>query len=304
MLYVSGAFSDRLGYQSVNTLEAAGDNLLGRALIMQWSVSRKFTNVFWITFFTYLYRKFIWEVALKYKACVTHLLIALPLGLWVFGCKAYEPIVLCVPHFPPYTLSASQPVSGMAVDSVSQLMTRLDVELQLLPVTTYKRAVESIKSNSADGFFLASQNSERDKIATLSAPLVYNNWAWFYRAEDRIRTDLASNNESLLIATHFGTNTHTWLLQNNYKQILAQYDHSTLPHILVTRRAVDAVFISELVFELAAQETGIASDSYQKVIETAMPFGLYISHAYQQRNPGFMYALNKQVRQLKTNKME
>ena len=202
-------------------------------------------------------------------------------------------LTILVPNFPPYTFLQDNSVKGIGIDLATKIFTTagLSVNFQLMP--NYGKVVYNVAQNKGDGFLLASQNQERDKIAAFTKPLLINRWCWFTLKQTEIVPDSIAFKKQAKVSTHFNTNTHKWLDAQNYS-VEAVMDVKVLPEMLIKKR-VDAVFIAELVFEQALAENGYSMDLFDKFIEVEKPFGIYISHSYLKENPETINQLNQAI---------
>lgn len=204
----------------------------------------------------------------------------------------YDGIVLGVPNFKPYTYLDRGKITGSAIVPVKQALDDLDVPVTLRLYPTYTDLIKAIKRNEIQGFFLASQNEERDRYAQFSKPVTINNWAWFTLKEPKYPLGSDNFSHHALIGTIQKTNTFRWLVRNGYQ---AHGDlASKLPTLLMNRK-LDAVFAAEAVFEKSSKESGISLRIFEKKVERGKPFGMYISRQYLKKNKGFMKKLDQYI---------
>jgi polar amino acid transport system substrate-binding protein len=159
-------------------------------------------------------------------------------------------------------------------------------------VPNYGRALAEVKSGRADGFFLATENIERNHYATLSEPVVINNWSWFYFKDNKglVNDDFKSIKK---IGTILNTNTHKWLNTNNYSVSYATGDPIQLVELL-SRKRLDAVFLAEAVF-LDAYESIGNLPPFEQYVEHARPMGIYLSNTYLEKYPNLLSQLNTSI---------
>ena len=211
---------------------------------------------------------------------------------------ADEILRLVVPDFKPYSYQQNGVIQGAGVDLVADLMAELGLRYELRLVPNYGRAVLEVGSGSADGFFLASKNAERDAIAVFSEPLMINRWSWFLQAGSSLEPTDDSFKQQVQVGTFMHTNTHKWLLKNGYRVSSAVSRVELLPKMLHLGR-LDAVFLAEQVFSDSAVLTGIDQAGFKQVVEVAKPFGIYIAKSYLLKHPDFMQRMNRAISQLK-----
>ncbi|WP_434340149.1 substrate-binding periplasmic protein [Motilimonas cestriensis] len=207
-----------------------------------------------------------------------------------------ESLRLVMPQFPPYTSEVDGQISGLGVELVKDVFTRLKTDYQLRTVPNYARAIEEVRLGRADGFFLASENTERSRIAVFSEPLLMNHWAWFMRKDDLRDPTSEAFKHSGQVATLLGSNTNHWLLMEGYNVLTKANEVVDLPTMLLDMKRIDAVFLAERVFtnELARQQYSVSD--YRRQVQLSKPFGIYIAKSYVAKHPQFMMQLNKQIK--------
>lgn len=199
-------------------------------------------------------------------------------------------------EFAPYQYEQDGRPAGIGVKAVQRVLERdLGFSLELRMVPNYGRALAEVSSGGADGFFLASQNLERDKVAVFSEPLMVNRWSWFFNVDAFLEPNSAQFLATARVATLLHTNTHRWLNEQGYRHIMPVMKSSLLPRLLDQER-IDAVFLAEVVFAQEAAATGFEVEDFTQVVAMAKPFGIYISNHYLEENKGFMTTLNEAIK--------
>jgi len=201
-------------------------------------------------------------------------------------------IHFAVPEFKPYTYFEKGQLKGLGVDRVDELMAEMGVDYDLTLVPNYGRAVAEVQIGRADGFFLATQNAQRDEIAEFSEPVTHNRWNWFFLHDSTLLAHQENFKALAKIGTIINTNTHIWLKDNGYNVSYQSKTPADLIKMLAARR-VDAVFVAEAVFENAAKKFGFSQ--FQKTVEMSRPFGIYISKKFLKKNPDFLVKLNAAI---------
>lgn len=202
---------------------------------------------------------------------------------------------LVIPQFPPYTSESNNVFSGIGIELIEQVMQDIDVKYQLRATPNYARALEEVIRGEADGFFLASENKQRNQIAEFSEPLMLNRWSWFFRLENVL--DPASDDFKLKanVATIHGSNTNKWLIQNKYNVTTKANSARLFPILLFDKKRIDAVFLASAVFQKELESQGYKDAEYVEVVQQSKPFGIYISKAYLEKHPNFMETLNASI---------
>ena len=212
----------------------------------------------------------------------------------LLGAKLYAaPLVFVLPHFPPFAYLEDGIARGIAVDKVAPVLEALGLDYQLTLVPNYGRALKEVKQGRAVGFFLATENAERNKVARLSQPVMLNNWSWFYPGESREVAADGDVSPAFTVGTIPHTNTQYWLEQHNYQYRVDGIDN--LLKLTFKQHWLDAIFVAEKVFLTAAEKHGVTPQQYQQSIAISQPFGIYISKAYLATSPDFLSRLNRQI---------
>ena len=220
--------------------------------------------------------------------------------VFMFNATGYSQnkIRFLAPDLPPYQYQKGGQFQGIGVELIKKVMKRLDIEYSLHSASDYGAAVESLRKGFADGFFLASQNAERDEIAVFSDTLLLNNWCWFLDVNSPLKPSDPSFKSKATVGTLENTNTHNWLTKNGYR-VLPTKNCDALPEYLLESKKVNAVFLSELAFTAAAEKSGIVSNRYKRILQESRPFGIYLSKQYLSKNPKAMKRINAAIRSVK-----
>ncbi len=206
--------------------------------------------------------------------------------------KAFQPMVLGVPNFKPYTFQEHNKLAGSAIAPVSLALKDSQVKFTLRLYDNYSLLLKALRKDEIQGFFLASKNLERDKYAVFSKPVTFNNWSWFVLNKSDVDVRDRDFKINSKVATVGKTNTYRWLTRSGY-QVLSS-DIKQLPNLLITNQ-VDAVFVAQAVFESRVQSLAIHPKTFVKTVEVKKPFSIYISKYYLQSNEGFMKVLNGHI---------
>ncbi len=209
---------------------------------------------------------------------------ALAVVLVVVISYSNDTLHLVVPDFKPYTYEHNDSIQGAGVERVSDILKSLGIPFSLSLVPNYGRAVAETRNGRCDGFFLATQNSERDSIAHFSGPLMINRWCWFTLRDAPLQVGDSTFKLTARVATPINSNTHKWLKYENYNVAYPVTDVSVLVTLLLDG-LVDVVFVSEEVFLHQLNQQKIPLSSIERYIESERPFGLYLSNETVKNNP-------------------
>ncbi|WP_185235313.1 transporter substrate-binding domain-containing protein [Teredinibacter franksiae] len=211
----------------------------------------------------------------------------------------YSELHLNIPAFKPYQYMEKGKPGGVGVIKLSNVLNRMQVKYRITSVPNYGRAVLNLRNGHSSGFFLASQNTERDKLGVFSAPLMINNWVWVLTSNSTADVHSDDFKRHRRVGTFLHSNTHKWLIKNEYQRILPSMQAHLLPRQLYNKR-LDAVFLAETVFVHHAKKDKLNIEHFKFVVEAGKPFGAYISKSYLKQNSGFMEEFNSLI--LKANK--
>lgn len=222
-------------------------------------------------------------------------------NIFIIGCMLFSQLSyaatlrLVIPQFPPYTSERDSVFAGIGIELIEQLMQDVDVDYQLRSTPNYARALEELRRDRADGFFLASENKQRNDIAVFSEPLLVNRWSWFFPLDSHFEVPSSEFKSTARIASIHGSNTAKWLVEHNYNVTTKSNSAQLFPIMLLEKKRIDAVFLASVVFRKELELHGYNSTDYVEVVEKSKPFGIYISKAYLADRPEFMKKLNASI---------
>lgn len=224
-------------------------------------------------------------------------------SMLIFTYQAYaQPLLLVVPQYPPFTSEIDGEFHGIGIHKINQLLEELAINYQLRSVPNYDRALEELKQGKADGFFLATENEQRNNLATLSEPIMYNAWTWFLTQGSNWDPKSEDFRKHAKIATTHDSNTRIWLNENKYNVVSHPHTPCYLPRMLIDLQRVDAVFLASKVFKKELLKQGYPDDVYREIVQISKPFGIYISNDYLALHPEFMTQLNQAILKITANK--
>jgi polar amino acid transport system substrate-binding protein len=183
--------------------------------------------------------------------------------------------------------------SGIALETVRCVMNKLQrpFEIKFVP---WKRAQTLVEQGDADGFFSASQNSERDRYATLSQMIAPQQWRWYLRAESNVKPSSDEFRQSVTVGAYFGSNMLSWLTHSGYRIYASPPGHDQLLKMLLAGR-VGAVLASDLAMNEAMLQ-GHATQLVRSELLEDKPLGVYFGHHFLGReDPDFMSRFNAQL---------
>jgi len=222
--------------------------------------------------------------------CFRYLLIAV---LLIFGksSAAYN-MYFFLPDFPPYTTVDEQGnYIGIGLDEVKPILESVGVRYTIQIGSNHGRALSELRHGRSDGFFMASQNKQRDEYAVFSESVMINRWVWVVLKENWPNFH-ASAKDNYIMASLLNANTNYWLEHSGYQTVRPAMNITALVGKLNSGK-VDAILVAEEVFN-----SEFANDARYKVsLHSEREFGIYISKAFLKDNPDFMKKLNSAIRE-------
>ncbi|MCL9780782.1 transporter substrate-binding domain-containing protein [Vibrio sp. S4M6] len=195
-----------------------------------------------------------------------------------------------LPDFPPYTMPDEQGNAvGIGVDKMKLILDSIDVDYTFKVGSNHGRALSELRSGRSDGFFMASQNEQRDQFAKFANSVMVNRWVWVVRRQSREYFD-PENKEKYVVASLVNTNTNFWLNKSGYKTAAPASDIKSLISKLSSKE-VDAVFVAQEVFN----EEFKYDTRFQIMVQVEKEFSVYISNAFLKKHPEFMEKLNRAI---------
>ncbi len=165
-------------------------------------------------------------------------------------------------------------MGGIAVNAVHCIFDRLGLKIEI-KVLPWARAQKAVQEGAADGFFTASEITDRNAFAVLSEPFVPQVWRW-YQLPDTVRD---VGDKTLKVGVLAGSAMEKWLADHGYTAINTVSSTDILVKIAAARR-IDAVLSNELVFARSLEQAGLPATTFRSVIQSDRPLGMYLSKRY------------------------
>ncbi|MEX0337037.1 substrate-binding periplasmic protein [Vibrio tubiashii] len=201
------------------------------------------------------------------------------------------------PDFPPYTtVDSSGSHAGIGLDKVKSILDSVGVDYTIEINSNHGRALAELKTGRSDGFFMASQNEERDKYAVFSESVMTNRWVWIVLTTHQ--GEFSSQPKSgYTVASLLNTNTNRWLTKTGFN--LAHPAESITSLIgMLDKQEVNAVLVAEEVYNHRFKN----NPRYKVILQEEKEFGVYISKSFLNRHPQFMEKLNKAIQASQTKR--
>lgn len=194
-------------------------------------------------------------------------------------------------------ISSSFTADLMAASDAQDLLPRLDCVFKKMQyqyrvqVTPWRRAYLDVKSERVDGFFTAIPMSHVDTYASLSAPLVLENWYWFWRADTEAPETWR---DGYKLGSILGSQQEVWLAESGYKVETSANNLPQLIKLLQTKR-IDAILADHEHFLQASASLNFNPDEFQSRFFRYVPLGVYFNQHFLQERAGFLSRFNQHL---------
>lgn len=188
---------------------------------------------------------------------------------------------------------AQQPnelVQGGSVDHVKCILDKMQVTYQIRSLP-WRRARQDVHASAIDGFFTAVAIDDASDYATFSAPLVLENWYWFWRADMAPPT---SWKEHFQVGVILGSQQEAILSNEGYTEFVTANNIEQLVKLLLTKR-VDVVLLDKELFEKTADKMQVSNRNYKSRFFRYMPLGVYFGGPFLVQQPDFLTAFNSRI---------
>lgn len=206
-----------------------------------------------------------------------------------------ETLRFAVPEYSPFTTQINGKAAGLGVEKVQLILKEAGFSIEVHVVPNYSRCLLEVQNNAADGFFLGSQNKERDALATMTLPVMTNNWIWVTQKNAPLKPESLDFKTKARIGVMLNTNPHSWLKDQKYKVIGTPSNIGNLIEMLDLGR-IDSALIPELVFMESIRNQSKRLDEYRMVVQSRNPFGIYLSKQYLAKNPDVLGRINAVIK--------
>lgn len=188
----------------------------------------------------------------------------------------------------PSTTSQGITLSG-SIAHVECIFGRLNVPYKIKNMP-WRRARQEVYSGELDGFFTAMM-LDRATDHRLSAPLVLENWYWFWRAGETSPAHAQFNGR---VGAILGSHQADWFEQAAYP---ISQETNTLEQLLklVLSGRIDTFIADQSQFEAALEELGAVEEQFDRVFFRYVPLGVFFGHHFLQNHPDFMAEFNRHV---------
>lgn len=188
----------------------------------------------------------------------------------------------------------AQEINGLAqggsVDHVKCILDKMQINYQIRTLP-WRRARQAVHSNVIDGFFTAAAIDEASDYATFSAPLVLENWYWFWRND---MAAPASWKENFQVGVILGGQQEAILTNAGFSEFVTANNTEQLAKLLMSKR-VDAVLLDKEQFEAVAKKLMITETQYNSRFFRYMPLGAFFGEAFLLQHTDFLSEFNSRI---------
>lgn len=194
-------------------------------------------------------------------------------------------------------ISSSFTADLVAASDAHDLLPRLDCIFKKMQyeyrvqVTPWRRAYLDVKSERVDGFFTAIPMSQVDTYASLSAPLVLENWYWFWRADTEAPETWR---DGYKLGSILGSQQEVWLAESGYRVETSANNLPQLIKLLQTKR-IDVVLADHENFLQASASLNFNPKEFQSRFFRYVPLGVYFNQRFLQERSGFLSNFNQHL---------
>jgi hypothetical protein len=204
---------------------------------------------------------------------------------------------IAVPDYPPYTFIERGQLKGEGYDALIAIMAKLQIELRVVPVPNFSRALLYMQNNLIDGLYLATETEARNALAVYSVPVYVTDWSWVWL---KSRADLQPGSSDFKQEAHvtarMNSSIYRWLLRQGYL-VSAGSPHLHGLFNLLNHHRVDAIMLPEQKASQIMAEKALVMSDYNIQHEVELEFGFYISRSYIAAWPDTIPALNTAIRE-------
>ncbi|MDQ2075981.1 ABC transporter substrate-binding protein [Marinimicrobium sp. ABcell2] len=176
-----------------------------------------------------------------------------------------------------------------SIDHVECISERLDIPFQIMNMP-WRRARQEVFGGDLDGFFTAMMRG-RGTDARLSAPLVLENWYWFWRKNDSPPGDPGFRGR---VGVILGSHQSDWFEQTGFEVSQRVNTMEQLLKLVLSGR-IDAFIAYKDQFEEALNRLDADEDFFSRRFFRYMPLSVYFGPSFLEANPGFMTEFNRHV---------
>lgn len=155
----------------------------------------------------------------------------------------------------------------------------------------WRRARLEVEAGRLDGFFMGIPMRGAGLHTALSAPLLLENWYWFWPSSLEAPPDWHGDRA---IGTILGSQQAVWLEESGYSIALQVTGLTQLVRLMQAGR-IEGVLADKEQFEAALRQLDIPADSFQFRFSRYVPLGVYFNQNSMRRVPDFLERFNQAI---------
>lgn len=184
----------------------------------------------------------------------------------------------------------NEQAQGGSVEHVKCILNKMHFKHQIRALP-WRRARQDVHASVIDGFFTAVAIDEANDYATFSAPLVLENWYWFWRKD---MAAPASWKEQFQVGVILGGQQEAILTNEGFSEFVTANNIEQLVKLLMSKR-VDVVLLDKEQFETVAKKLNVSANNYNSRFFRYMPLGVYFGAPFLSQYPDFLTAFNSRI---------
>ena len=184
----------------------------------------------------------------------------------------------------------NEQAEGGSVEHVKCILDKMQFKYQIRALP-WRRARQDVHNSVIDGFFTAVAIDEASDYATFSAPLVLENWYWFWR-KDMAAPE--SWKEHFQVGVILGGQQEAILSNEGFSDFVTANNMEQLVKLLMSKR-VDVVLLDKEQFETVTKKMNISNSQYNSRFFRYMPLGVYFGAPFLNQHPDFLNAFNSRI---------
>ncbi len=198
-------------------------------------------------------------------------------------------LLLTTQLWPPYQTHTDGQIDGLATLKAKCALGKMNQPYQIT-MTGWDRAQLLVQSGKQHGFFVATQNTNRDEYASLSVPLGHLKSSWYFAPG--ISPNISELSKlSLKVSAKFGSNKWFQLKRQGFNVVKKPRNTKALLKLLKDRE-INAVLEDELVFRNELHKAGLPNDYFKSQLLETKPMGVYFLKSFLAKYPGFLDQFN------------
>lgn len=190
-------------------------------------------------------------------------------------------------HLPPYTYMENGQAKGVGTEKIEATLHSAGIPFTISEVKHYGVAVQNLRENKSDGFFLATRNESRDKLAFFIGPFLPYRSNWCMLANSKLDPHSKHFIRKARVGALKDSNSLLYLVTQQYHITSAPETPQKMLEAL-RRGEVDAILTGDLVFLDMIDKAKLPRSDFKMVLRDEQDYGLYLSRKTAGENPGLI----------------